>query len=121
MTAPITGLAVEVSGRACHTRGMNERAALITKFYEVFARRDWAAMGDCYHPDVHFTDPVFDLRGDQARLMWRMLCTRGRDLTLEFRDVRAEGERGSAHWDARYTFRDGAPGVEPHRRRLYLP
>jgi ketosteroid isomerase-like protein len=83
---------------------MNEGAALITKFYEAFARRDWATMGACYHPDVHFTDPVFDLHGDQARLMWRMLCTRGRDLTLELRDVRAQGERGSAHWDARYTF-----------------
>ena len=83
---------------------MDDRAALITKFYQAFARRDWEVMGSCYHADVHFTDPVFDLHGDRARLMWRMLCTRGRDLKVEFRDVRAEGERASAHWDAHYTF-----------------
>jgi ketosteroid isomerase-like protein len=83
---------------------MSAHAALITTFYEAFARRDWAAMGACYHRDVHFSDPVFDLRGDQARLMWRMLCSRGRDLQIVFRDVSAEGERGRAHWDATYTF-----------------
>jgi hypothetical protein len=33
-----------------------------------------------------------------------MLCTRGKDLQIEFRDVVVEGERGRAHWDARYTF-----------------
>ncbi|HEX6241876.1 MAG TPA: nuclear transport factor 2 family protein, partial [Polyangiales bacterium] len=78
--------------------------ALITSFYQAFSRRDWQAMGACYHPDVHFTDPVFDLHGDQARLMWQMLCTRGKDLEIDFRDVRVEGARGYAHWDARYTF-----------------
>ena len=35
-------------------------------------------MADCYHPDVHFSDPVFpSLKGDEARGMWRMLCERG--------------------------------------------
>jgi ketosteroid isomerase-like protein len=83
---------------------MSAHAALISSFYEAFGRRDWAAMGACYHPAVHFTDPVFDLHGDQARLMWQMLCTRGRDLQIAFRDVSAEGEHGRAHWDATYTF-----------------
>jgi ketosteroid isomerase-like protein len=83
---------------------MSAHAALITSFYRAFARRDWAAMGACYHPAVHFSDPVFDLHGDQARLMWQMLCTRGRDLQIAFRDVSADGERGCAHWDATYTF-----------------
>lgn len=83
---------------------MSASHALISSFYEAFSRRDWQAMGVCYHPDVHFTDPVFDLHGDQARLMWQMLCTRGKDLQIEFRDVEVEGDRGRAHWDARYTF-----------------
>ena len=83
---------------------MNAQAELISSFYQAFARRDFRAMGACYHRDVHFSDPVFDLHGDQARLMWQMLCTRGRDLEVVFRDVRAEGDRGSAHWDATYTF-----------------
>jgi len=83
---------------------MSDAHDLITTFYEAFARRDWSAMGACYHAEVHFSDPVFDLHGDQARLMWRMLCTRGKDLTLEFRDVAVESGVGRAHWDARYTF-----------------
>jgi hypothetical protein len=61
-------------------------------------------MGACYHPEVHFTDPLFDLHGDQARLMWRMLCTRARDLQLEFNAVQADAGAGRAHWEARYTF-----------------
>ena len=59
----------------------------------------------CYAPTVTFSDPVFpDLVGDQARGMWRMLCARGKDLRIEFRDVRAGDHTGSAHWEAWYTF-----------------
>lgn len=83
---------------------MSGQQALISRFYEAFARRDWAAMGTCYHADVHFSDPVFDLYGDQARLMWRMLCTRATDLKVEFSGVSFDGQVGRAHWDAWYTF-----------------
>jgi ketosteroid isomerase-like protein len=79
-------------------------AALITRFYSAFANRDWASMASCYHPEVHFTDPAFDLHGPRAAQMWRMLCTQGKDLKLTFSDVRADDKLGSAHWDARYTF-----------------
>jgi ketosteroid isomerase-like protein len=80
-------------------------AELIERFYGAFARRDHEAMGACYAPDARFSDPVFrDLRGDEVRAMWRMLCERGRDLELTHSRVRTEGERGSAHWEADYTF-----------------
>jgi ketosteroid isomerase-like protein len=80
-------------------------AALINSFYEAFARRDHAAMAACYAPDATFSDPVFqDLRGEEVTSMWRMLCERGTDLELTHRDVRAQGDSGSAHWDADYTF-----------------
>ena len=36
--------------------------------------------------------------------MWAMLCARGKDLALEWRDVRADDRTGSAHWEPRYTF-----------------
>ncbi len=36
--------------------------------------------------------------------MWAMLCARGKDLAVEWRDVRADDRAGSAHWEARYTF-----------------
>jgi ketosteroid isomerase-like protein len=78
---------------------------LITSFYEAFARRDAEAMAACYHADVRFSDPVFpDLRGRQAGDMWRMLCERGEDLEIEFSNVQADDQTGSAHRDATYTF-----------------
>jgi ketosteroid isomerase-like protein len=84
---------------------MHPNAQLIQRFYEAFQKRDAATMAACYHPDVQFSDPVFtDLKGAHAGNMWKMLCERGKDLKVEFRDVRADDARGSAHWDAWYTF-----------------
>jgi ketosteroid isomerase-like protein len=84
---------------------MNANEATIRRFYEAFQKRDAATMAACYAPDVQFSDPVFpDLRGPQAGQMWKMLCERGKDLRLEFRDVRADDRAGSAHWEAWYTF-----------------
>jgi ketosteroid isomerase-like protein len=77
---------------------------LISRFYAALSRRDWAAMAACYHPQVHFTDEAFDLHGADAGNMWRMLCTLGRDLTLDFSGISADATSGRAHWDARYTF-----------------
>ncbi len=80
-------------------------AALIDRFYGAFARRDHQTMADCYAPTARFSDPVFrDLDGDEVRAMWRMLCERGTDLELSHSRVEAEGDRGSAHWVADYTF-----------------
>ncbi|MFT3665371.1 nuclear transport factor 2 family protein [Piscinibacter sp.] len=83
-------------------------ARLIARFYEAFARRDGAAMAACYHPEVHFSDEVFDLRGADAGLMWRMLTSTGKDLSVEASAIEADERGGRAHWDARYTF--GATG-----------
>jgi ketosteroid isomerase-like protein len=86
-------------------RLMNPSIDLVNRFYAAFAQRDWRTMAACYHPDVHFSDEVFDLHGRDAGEMWHMLAERGRDLTLQWRDVheRADGSV-TAHWDAHYTF-----------------
>ncbi len=78
--------------------------ALLERFYSAFARRDGAAMAACYAPDARFSDPVFDLSGAEVGAMWSMLCERGRDLRVEWRDVRADDATGATHWEARYTF-----------------
>lgn len=84
---------------------MHRNAELIEKFYRAFQKRDAAAMVTCYHPRVQFSDPVFtDLQGARAGAMWRMLTERGKDLKVEFRDVRADDTTGTAHWEAWYTF-----------------
>ncbi|MBE2223667.1 MAG: nuclear transport factor 2 family protein, partial [Anaerolineae bacterium] len=44
-----------------------ENKQLIETFYTAFQLRDHAAMIACYHPDIHFADPVFtDLHGNRA-------------------------------------------------------
>ena len=84
---------------------MNANEETIKRFYTAFQQRDAATMAACYGPDVQFSDPVFtDLRGERAGAMWKMLCERGKDLKIEFRDVRADATTGSAHWEAWYTF-----------------
>ncbi|OZC02339.1 nuclear transport factor 2 family protein [Rubricoccus marinus] len=79
-------------------------ADLLVRFYDAFARRDADTMAACYHPDVHFRDPAFDLRGGRAKAMWRMLCAGGRDLEVVSSGIRAYDETGVAHWRADYTF-----------------
>lgn len=79
-------------------------AQLLTRLYTAFAARDAATMVACYAKDATFTDPVFDLRGDDVGAMWTMFCERGRDMKLEFCDIRADAATGTAHWEPRYTF-----------------
>ena len=80
-------------------------AETIESFYRAFGQRDYEQMAACYHPAIRFSDPVFpDLRGDDVRAMWHMLCEQGTDLHVAFTDVRTEGGRGSAHWTADYTY-----------------
>lgn len=78
---------------------------LIRKFYAAFAERDAAAMNACYHEDIVFSDPAFGtLKGNDARAMWAMLCENAQDLTVEVSDIKARGNKGSAHWEAQYSF-----------------
>jgi ketosteroid isomerase-like protein len=78
---------------------------VISRLYEAFAVRDHVGMARCYTPDARFSDPVFpDLRGTQVAAMWRMLCQRATDLRITYSDVSAEGNSGSAHWEAWYTY-----------------
>lgn len=84
---------------------MHPHAALIERFYASFAARDAAGMRACYHPDVVFSDPAFgELQGARAGAMWSMLCERGKDLRVTTSGVEADDARGSAHWEATYTF-----------------
>lgn len=83
---------------------MHPNAALIERFYAALSQRDWATMAACYHPDIHFHDEAFDLHGKDAGLMWRMLCTRGRDMTVVYSGIEADDKTGRGHWVADYTF-----------------
>src|ERR1043165_5503209 len=84
---------------------MANPAEVIERFYSAFERKDWKSMQDCYHDDVHFSDPVFtNLKGKKAQAMWHMLVNAGKDLTLIYTNVEGSGHSGSADWDAFYSF-----------------
>jgi uncharacterized protein len=87
---------------------MPDNAELIRSLYEAMNRHDGDAMARLYAPDGHFRDPAFgDLTGAEAGEMWRMLTGRATDLKVELADHAAEGDSGTAHWIATYTFRTG--------------
>jgi ketosteroid isomerase-like protein len=94
---------------------MHPNARLLHDFYQAFDAHDATRMVACYAPEVTFSDPVFPLlRGVEAGAMWRMLCERGKDLRVTASRIEADDQRGSAHWDADYTF--SATGRTVHNR-----
>lgn len=84
---------------------MHAHEQLIRTFYSAFQKGDFATMQQCYHDEATFSDPVFqNLSSKEVRAMWQMLISASKDLRVEFSDVKAADGRGSAHWDAYYTF-----------------
>ncbi len=79
--------------------------AIVDRFYTAFAERDSEAMAACYGDDVVFEDPVFGtLRGEDARDMWRMLCSGGTDLSVTHQVLRSTPTSATTAWVATYTF-----------------
>jgi ketosteroid isomerase-like protein len=77
----------------------------IEAFYQAFKERDAEKMVSFYHDDVVFEDPAFgELKGERAKNMWRMLCQNATDLTIEFDQIKSTKDKGTAHWEAHYTF-----------------
>ena len=78
---------------------------LLATFYENFQQRNPDGMIACYHPEVTFHDPVFQtLHGPAVGAMWRMLLQSNASLVVTFDAITLDGDRGSAHWEARYVF-----------------
>ena len=62
-------------------------------------------MQECYADSATFSDEVFvNLNALQVKAMWEMLCVKGKDLRLDFKNVETKGTLGSAEWTAYYTF-----------------
>jgi ketosteroid isomerase-like protein len=98
---------------------MAGNAKLIRSLYEALDRHDGEAMAKLYAPDGRFRDPAFgELTGAEAGDMWRMLTGRATDLKVELADHEADGDTGTAHWIATYTFSTGRPVVNDIRARF---
>lgn len=62
-------------------------------------------MQNCYTENATFNDPVFhNLTATQVRAMWEMFCVKSKDLKIEFKNIRADQNNGSAQWTATYIF-----------------
>lgn len=84
---------------------MSQNAELIRKFYSSFQNKDSKSMVECYNDNIEFSDPVFrNLKGIQAKAMWMMLVERAPDLKIQFSNIKADGDSGSADWIADYPF-----------------
>lgn len=84
---------------------MSGNEALIHQFYQSFQRRDWQSMQACYHPQIEFSDPVFqNLTARQAFAMWHMLTTSASELKITWSKVTADETEGQCHWEATYLF-----------------
>lgn len=97
-------------------------ASVAERFYCAFAARDWRTMGSLYADDARFSDPAFaDLDAREVRAMWRMLVTRGTDLTLQYRVLNESTDAANVRWSAHYTFpQTGRPVVNEITARLTL-
>ena len=84
---------------------MHPNARTIETFYRAFQKLDARTMAGSYHPEATFTDPVFDLKGDEIGDMWRMFCTSGDDLRVAFSEPAADDAGGTTRWEAWYTFK----------------
>jgi ketosteroid isomerase-like protein len=85
-----------------------DNGKVIRDLYDALDRHDGETMAAQYAPDATFEDPAFGrLTGEEAGDMWRMLCSRAEDLKVELPEHEANGDAGTAHWIATYTFRTG--------------
>lgn len=98
---------------------MADNAQVISELYAALDRHDGEAMARLYAPDARFEDPAFgELSGEEAGDMWRMLTSRAEDLRVELPEHEADGDTGSAHWIATYTFRTGRHVVNDIQARF---
>lgn len=84
---------------------MTDNEKTIHDFYSAFAAKDFRTMQACYAPDATFGDPVFpDLNTTEAKAMWEMFCTKGKEMEITFGPVESNGEKVKTRWIARYLF-----------------
>lgn len=87
----------------------------LDRFYSAFQQRDWATIGECYHNDAHFSDPVFpDLDANGVRAMWKMLLGSGTDMRMDFKVLSEDKTSGKVEWEAFFTF--GKTGRPVHNK-----
>jgi ketosteroid isomerase-like protein len=94
---------------------------IITKFYTCFQNKDYKGMQECYADNATFSDEVFvNLNAAQVKAMWEMLCVKGKDLRLDFKNIQTNGKLASAEWIAYYTFSASVRKVVNHVKANFV-
>ena len=84
---------------------MESAERIISQFYHSFQNKDHQGMHACYHPDLSFSEPVFqNLDYKKTCAMWHMLIERGKDLKLQYDNIQNHGDKITCNWEAFYTF-----------------
>ena len=79
----------------------DDALAVVTRFFEAFARRDAAAMAACYHPMASYSSPVFpDLRGVLPGAMWALALSDAQALQLQWSVAFADARKAQVTWRA---------------------
>lgn len=100
---------------------MNSNEQLIHHFYTSFQDKNAKAMQDLYAANASFNDPVFtNLNADEVKSMWAMLIMNGKDMRLEFKDIKGTQNGATAVWDAWYTFSATGKKVHNHINASFL-
>lgn len=85
---------------------------LARQFFTYLAARDLAGMQALYHPDVYYSNPLFELRGAQVGAIWRMCWSYLPDLRVVCNDNEIRGS--SVYWQASYTYPPTSRYVHHH-------
>lgn len=84
---------------------MKSNETVIEEFYTAFKNKNIKYMQNCYSEEAVFNDPVFsNLSAKEVRSMWEMLIKSGKDMRVEFNNIKANQAGGTAEWHAYYTF-----------------
>lgn len=84
---------------------MDKNRALIEQFYNALQHKKIAELQSFYAENAVFNDPVFiNLDAKRVRAMWEMLIKSGKDMRIDFYNVKGNATGGTAQWDAYYTF-----------------
>lgn len=100
---------------------MNSNEQLIHHFYTSFKNKNAKAMQDLYAENTSFNDPIFtNLNAEEVKSMWEMLLKNGKDMRLEFKDIKGDQNGATAVWDAWYTFSATGKKVHNHINASFL-
>lgn len=84
---------------------MTTNEQVIIDFYTAFKNKNYKLMQSCYADNVIFNDPVFvNLNAKQVKAMWEMFCVNGKEMEIQFSNIKTSEKDGSAAWKATYIF-----------------